>query len=133
MKRFLVYIVLAALAVALPSAKKGSLEFAKTTYDFGTITDSHAPVVHEYDFINVTDQPVAVLSVTTGCGCTRPEYPIKPVEPGKTGKIKITFLPKGQRGTIDRHINVRYRGAKARSSERTTLRLQGTVTVDTQD
>ncbi len=67
-------------------------------------------------------------SVSTGCGCTRPEYPAKPIDPGKSGKIKITFLPAGQRGDINKDIKVRYRAATARSSKRITLRLNGHVT-----
>ena len=129
MKKFLVCICLVALAVVLPSAKGShALEFKETTYDFGNIADTHAPVVHEYEFVNVADEPVAVLSVSTGCGSTRPEYPAKPIDPGKSGKIKITFLPAGQRGDINKDIKVRYRAATARSSKRITLRLNGHVT-----
>ncbi len=63
MKKFLVCICLVALAVVLPSAKGShALEFKETTYDFGNIADTHAPVVHEYEFVNVADEPVAVLS-----------------------------------------------------------------------
>ena len=115
-------------ALTLTSGKKAdALVFEQTAYDFGSITDSHDPVVHEYEFTNVTDEPVAVLSVSTGCGCTRPTYPTEPVRPGKKGKIKITFLPAGQRGEINKDIKVRYRSATARSSQRTTLLLKGYV------
>ncbi len=129
MKNFLVFVCLALLAVALPSAKGShALEFKDTSYDFGTIADSHAPIVREYEFVNVADEPVAVLSVSTGCGCTNADYPVRPVEPGKGGRIKITFLPSGQRGEINKDIKVRYRAATARSSKRITLRLHGYVT-----
>lgn len=103
------------------------LDFAEKKYDFGSISENSAPVVHEYRFVNTGDEPVAVLSVSTGCGCTRPEYPVRPIEPGKEGVIKITFLPKGQSGDINKSIQVRYRSATARSSKRLTLRLSGAV------
>lgn len=131
MKRIFTYllIIIAAAATAYAAGKDdGVLRFETTEYNFGTIDDSHAPVVHNYKFTNTTDQPVAILSVSTGCGCTRPEYPLKPVAPGKSAVIKITFLPEGQRGDIQKDIKVRYREAKARSSKRTTLRLKGFVT-----
>lgn len=114
--------------LTLSAAKTPSLEFTDTEYDFGTIDDSHAPVVHEFSFTNTSSEPVAILSVTTGCGCTRPQYPLEPVKSGKSAKIKITFLPKGQKGEINKDIRVRFRGAKARKSERVTLRLHGHVT-----
>lgn len=128
MKRILSYLLLILSAtLAANAADDDILKFETTKYEFGTIPDDHEPVVHEYTFTNTSDEPVAVLSVSTGCGCTRPEYPLKPVAPGKTAVIKITFLPKGQRGDINKDIKVRYRGAKARSSKRTTLRLSGRV------
>ncbi len=121
-------VLMALLAIALTSGKHASLEFAEREFDFGSISDDHAPVVHEYAFTNTSDQPVAILSVSTGCGCTRPQYPLEPVKAGKTAKIKITFLPKGQRGEINKDIRVRFRGAKAGKAERVTLRLRGHVT-----
>ncbi len=124
-------LLLVIMAVALPSAgTKEILTFAEKTFDFGTVSESSAPVVHEFTFTNTSDEPVAVLSVSTGCGCTRPVYPVEPVAPGRTGVIKITFTPKGQAGSVNKDIKVRYRGAKARSSQRTTLRLRGKVIPD---
>lgn len=121
---------LAAFLTLFVSAKPPALEFAEKEFDFGTISDTHAPVVHEYTFTNVSAEPVAVLSVSTGCGCTRPAYPLEPVKPGKKAKIKITFLPAGQRGEINKDIRVRFRGAKASKSQRVTLRLRGNVVPD---
>lgn len=124
-------LILVVLAIALPSAgKKEILTFAEKSFDFGTISESAAPIVHEFAFTNTSDEPVAVLSVSTGCGCTRPIYPAQPIAPGKSDVIKITFTPKGQAGAINKDIKVRYRGAKAPSSQRTTLRLRGNVTPD---
>lgn len=130
MKRSIFLILaMAIMALVLPSAKEPDvLKFAETTFDFGNITDKHEPVVHEFAFTNVSDEPVAILSVSTGCGCTRPTYPTEPVKAGKTAKIKITFLPAGQSGEINKDVKVRYRSATARSSKRITLRIRGHVT-----
>ena len=128
MKQISLYFVLLLLAVTLPSAKNGDLIlFDTTTFDFGTVTDTAEPITYEYEFVNVSDNAVAVLSVSTGCGCTRPEYPTEPIAAGKKGRIKISFLPAGQSGEVDRSIKVRYRGAKDSSSKRITLRLRGVV------
>ena len=122
-------LLILALLIPLTAAKTAPLlDFAERQYDFGQITDDHEPVVHEYTFVNTSKETVAVLSVSTGCGCTRPQYPIEPVKAGKTGTIKITFLPAGQRGEINKDIRVRYRGATAKKSETVTLRLRGHVT-----
>ena len=126
--KYFFYLIIAMLAVVTTSAKGDDiLQFEEKNYDFGAIKDDHEPIVHEFKFVNTSTEPVAVLSVSTGCGCTRPEYPVKPIEPKAEGTIKITFLPKGQRGDINKNITVRYRGATAKSSKRITLRLRGNV------
>lgn len=121
--------VMALLGLMMAAASgKDLLEFAERTYDFGTVSETAEPVVHEYEFVNLADEPVAVLSVSTGCGCTRPIYPTEPIAPGAKNSIKITFTPAGQAGSVNKEIKVRYRGATASSSRRVTLRLRGKVT-----
>ena len=128
LKYIFITLIAVALGITLLSANRSHLlQFAENSFDFGTISDDHAPVVHEYKFVNTADEPVAILSVTTGCGCTRPEYPVKPIAAGDSGHVKITFLPTGQKGNINKDITVRYRSATAKSSKRLTLRLRGTV------
>ncbi|MDE7468186.1 MAG: DUF1573 domain-containing protein [Muribaculaceae bacterium] len=122
-------IMMAALAlVAVISAAAKTLEFPVTDYDFGTVSEAGKPVVHEFEFKNVSDEPVAVLSASAQCGCTHPEYPAKPIAPGATGVIKVTFVPAGQGGNVNKDVRVRFRGATAKKSERVTLRLKGRVT-----
>lgn len=66
------------------------------------------------------------MSAVSGCGCTRPEFGKKPVMPGQTGTIKVTFLPEGQRGEINKVVKLRLRNSEGRS-EQVSLRLQGVV------
>lgn len=128
MKRALLAIFVVLMACAGYAKDNHLLDFPSTTYDFGVISEKADPVVHEFEFTNTASEPVAVLSVSTGCGCTRPEYPVKPLMPGETSKIKVTFLPAGQSGDINKDIQVRYRGAKASKTKRIVLRLKGAVT-----
>ncbi len=46
--------------------------------------------------------------------------------PGQTGTIKVTFLPEGQRGEINKVVKLRLRNSEGRS-EQVSLRLQGVV------
>ena len=128
MKRIIfIFLIILTASVGCAAKTNHLLDFAVTSYDFGTVSETSDPVVYEYEFTNTADEPVAVLSVSTECGCTRPEYPVKPLAPGETGKIKVTFKPAGQAGNVNKDIKVRYRGAKASSSKRLTLRLKGMV------
>lgn len=127
--RILLTICAACAVIVMLCSGRGdnTLEFDNKVFDFGTLPASTESIVHEYKFTNISDQPVAILSVTTGCGCTRPEYPLEPVAPGKTGVVKITYVPKGAPETVNRDIKVRYRGAKAKSSGRVSLRFKGNL------
>lgn len=127
-KRILIYLACAAMALVNTASKPAVLEFTEQEYDFGTVTETHEPIVHEFHFTNASPDPVAIQSVSTGCGCATPSYPVEPVKSGKTGSIKITFLPKGQRGAINKDIRVRFRPARAKRDQRITLRLRGHVT-----
>lgn len=67
-----------------------SIKFENTVHDFGTIPyESDGRCF--FEFTNDSDQPLIVNVVRTSCGCTRPEWPEDPVQPGETGKIGITY------------------------------------------
>ena len=90
MKR-VVSIILIFFAVCLGCAAKDNhlLKFAETSYNFGAVSEDASPVTHQYEFTNTADEPVAILSVSTECGCTTPEYPVKPLAPGEKGELVI--------------------------------------------
>ncbi len=44
-----------------------------------------------FEFKNVSKSPVTVTNVQTSCGCTAAEKPDAPVEPGKKGKISVSY------------------------------------------
>ena len=50
------------------------------------------------------------MDATASCGCTRPEYPTKPIKPGKKGKVKVTYNPAGRPGEFRKTIKVRTNG-----------------------
>jgi hypothetical protein len=77
--------------VAQDAAKPVSgLAWTSTTIDFGKI-EQGKPVSAEFEFQNPTMVPLIISSVRPTCGCTIAEYPKEPVQPGKSGKIAVTF------------------------------------------
>jgi len=73
------------------SAKAMSgIEWADKTYDFGKIPQGKS-VVAEFQFKNPSMVPLIILSVKPSCGCTVADYTKEPIQPQKTGTIKITF------------------------------------------
>ena len=66
------------------------MAWTSTTIDFGKI-EQGKPVSAEFEFQNPTMVPLIISSVRPTCGCTIADYPKEPVQPGKSGKISVTF------------------------------------------
>lgn len=66
------------------------MTWTSSTIDFGKI-EQGKPVSAEFEFNNPTMVPLIISSVRPTCGCTVADYPREPVQPGKSGKIAVTF------------------------------------------
>lgn len=97
--------------------------FSEKNYDFGYIKEEKGAVSHNFEFENTGDAPLIIVNASASCGCTRPEYPTKPIKPGKKGKIKVTFSPIGRPGPFRKTIRVK---TNARNKV-VTLHIEGSV------
>ncbi|HET8574278.1 MAG TPA: DUF1573 domain-containing protein [Edaphocola sp.] len=114
---------------ALAQQKGAVFQFqdAEATYDFGTVKEG-AKVEHDYVFKNVGDQPLQILRVDASCGCTTPEWPKRPIMPGKTEKIKVTFNSAGNVGKTIKEISIQSNAVLPdKNKRRYTLTLKGEV------
>ncbi|MCR4834891.1 MAG: DUF1573 domain-containing protein [Bacteroidaceae bacterium] len=92
MKKLLITAVLALFAMTQTFAQKeASIEFEKTTLDFGDVKPDQDILKGTFVFKNVGKSPLVVLQVLTSCGCTVATYTKEPVAPGKTGKVEVTY------------------------------------------
>ena len=121
----LIIVIVAIFAIALPmNAKKKSgaiITFAETTHDFGYIQESGGDVSHQFTFTNTGTKPLIIVSAHASCGCTKPEFPKKPIEPGKTGVVKITYKPKNRPGAFDKIVSI------TSNAKTVHLRIRGCV------
>ena len=124
-KRFLIafFAICMVALTGLADDKYSEAKFEVKHHDFGTIKEADGPVSCTFEFTNTGDKPLLIIDATASCGCTRPEFPTKPIKPGKKGKIKVTYSPIGRPGAFKKTIKVKTNG-KERS---TTLRIEGTV------
>lgn len=100
------------------------LRFIDTAHDFGNVKEAAGAVTHKFRFTNTGDAPLVILSATTSCGCTKPEFPKEPIQPGDTAAVSVTYNPAGRPGEFDKNITVKTnstKGAKAR------LKIKGVV------
>ncbi len=107
----------------LADNKYAEATFDTKSHDFGTIQEAKGPVSCDFEFTNTGDKPLLIIDAAASCGCTRPEYPSKPIKPGKKGKIKVTFSPIGRPGAFKKSVKIKTNGRE----RTTTLRIEGTV------
>ena len=126
MKR-LINTMLLLLAMTLTTVAQDNdyaeITFKEISYNFGTIKESKGPVTHKFEFTNTGNKPLILTNVTASCGCTLPEYPTKPINPGKKATIKVTFSPIGRAGAFKKTVKVKTNGREPRS----VLQIQGTI------
>lgn len=118
-------ILLLALAALTVNAAEPDITFEELTFDFGTIAEDGGPVKHEFKFTNTGDAPLMIVNATASCGCTRPDFPKKPVGAGKKGILKVTYLPKGRPGEFNKTVTVK---TNSKKHKKVTLRIKGFVT-----
>lgn len=93
MKRTLAAIFLCAIASVTAAAQ---LNFVHgNTIDLDTITQGEK-ACGSILIRNDGSEPLAIVNVFAECGCTVPEYSRKPIAPGDSSVIKVTFDSKGR-------------------------------------
>lgn len=82
------------------------LTFTETNHDFGTIQEKDGDVTCEFAFTNTGDAPLLIVRASSSCGCTVPDYPRKPIRPGQSGVITVTYHAKGRPGPFQKSVYV---------------------------
>lgn len=82
-----------------------SVQIIDSVYNFGKVTDGEQ-VVYSYRFRNTGQKPLIISSATASCGCTVPEKPEEPIQPGEIGFLKVAFNSKGRVGPVHKEVNV---------------------------
>jgi hypothetical protein len=86
-------------------AKQPKITFKKDSWDFGKIKQGDEPA-YEFVFKNEGDAPLTIKNVETSCGCAAALVSDKRIEPGASGKIKVTFSSRGYSGEVTKYIYV---------------------------
>lgn len=119
----MVFLCLMLTCIPVSAEKKGpKIEFKENTFDFGDVSVKKGKVSHEFIFTNGGDKNLIIIDAKADCGCTRPEYSDEPVAPGASGKVKVTFVPKG-RGHFSKKVTLTTNG----NPRKTRLIIKGNV------
>jgi hypothetical protein len=116
-------------ATAAWAQSKAEIKFNETTHDFGTFSENNPVVTCTFTFTNVGDVPLVVHQAIASCGCTVPEYSEEPIQPGKTGTVKVTYDGAGKMpGQFKKSITLRTNA----KTEMVRLFIKGDMTAKTE-
>ena len=66
------------------------IEFEKIVHDYGDVPYNGNGEC-EFRFTNTGDAPLLIQKPKSSCGCTVPSWPDKPILPGESDVIKVTY------------------------------------------
>ena len=81
------------------------IKFDEEVFDFGKITQGEK-VSHAFAFTNTGKGNLIISGASGSCGCTVPEWPGEPIQPGKGSTINVVFNSEGKRGTQEKTVTV---------------------------
>lgn len=84
---------------------KTTIKFEENKHDFGDIKQGDK-VNHIFTFKNTGTEPLIINSAKGSCGCTVPNYPKYPIEPGQKGEISVEFSSAGKSGAQTKTVTI---------------------------
>ena len=87
------------------------ITFEKYLHDFGNVREGEK-LKCSFSFLNEGTGDLIINSATASCGCTVPNYSRKPVAPGASGSVDISFDTSGRTGKQTKTIVVNSNASK---------------------
>jgi hypothetical protein len=118
----LLFTVLLFLTTKLIGQEKlAEIKFTETIIDYGIIENGEDGN-RIFLFENTGNSPLVFTRIFSSCGCTIPKKPEKPILPGETGEIQVSYDTK-RTGIFQKAITVRSNAKTAN----VILRIKGEV------
>ena len=105
------------------SSNYTTVQWLDSVQQFGKVTDGEKVLI-SFHFKNTGSKPLIISNVSAGCGCTVPEKPEEPIQPGQNGIIKAEFNSSGRVGKVSKNVTVTCNTA----TQNYTLIFEGEVT-----
>lgn len=96
-------IIYIALSSALGFAQEAELVIDKPVHKFPKVYEGEL-LAHFFTLKNTGDVPLIISDYSVPCPCTKVYLPKKPILPGETYKLKVTFDTHGKYYFQDREI-----------------------------
>ncbi len=72
------------------TAKGAKVEFNKDVHDYGNVKYGSDGTC-TFEFKNTGNEPLIISEAHGSCGCTVPEWPKEPINPGKSAVLKVKY------------------------------------------
>lgn len=125
MKKLFVYFTLL-IGISSFAQSGPKIEFKEETINYGEVEKGKDDGIRVFEFTNTGDQPLIIKNAKSSCGCTVPEWPKEPIQPGKKGYIKVQYNMNP--GPISKTITIET-NAVNKENGMIPLRIKGTVIV----
>lgn len=87
--------------------KQALMTLEEHVHDFGRIPRKGGTLHYEFRFTNTGEAPLVVVAVQTSCSCLKGTFDKRPVLPGASGSIRITYEPlKSEPGSFNKVVKV---------------------------
>lgn len=81
------------------------IQLEEDVFDFGDIIQGES-VAHHFRFKNIGGTELLISMAKGSCGCTVPNWPKNPIQPGESGTIEVVFNSSGKQGKQNKVITV---------------------------
>lgn len=81
------------------------ITFEEEVFDFGTVKEGEI-VEHTFTFTNTGKIPLVISEARATCGCTVPEWPKDPIEPGGKSEIRVKFDTNGKKDKQSKPVTI---------------------------
>ena len=98
------------------------IEFEEIVHDYGDVPYNGNGEC-EFRFTNTGDAPLLIQKPKSSCGCTVPSWPDKPILPGESDVIKVTYRT-NRVGNFNKTVTVTSNAIK---NSTVVLRIKGRV------
>ncbi|MBP6455950.1 MAG: DUF1573 domain-containing protein [Chitinophagaceae bacterium] len=88
-----------------PNEVDKKMKFNTEVHDFGTVPEGGS-ISYDFEFKNISSEPIVLSNVQASCGCTTPTWPKEPVLKGKSAKITATYNTQGRPGGFNKTITI---------------------------
>lgn len=115
-------IIIIALNSALVFGQEAEFSIDKSVHKFPK-TEEGALLEHNYTITNTGTVPLIISDYQVSCSCTKAYLPTKPILPGETFPLRVTFDTAGKYDFQDRIVNFKANTKKGKDFVRFKVRV----------